>query len=583
MTLLQIKLGSITLFHTYVCAKLLYSLLLSAKILIIVLKLFGGIMVPKHYDVIIVGSGMAGLTAAAYLANDKHTVLVIEKDETFGGLLGAFEVNGHWLDKGARGIIDSGIITPMLKQLGIDIEFVANPIKMTFEQESMDFLSVASLDDYERVLKHTFPEEHSAIDRIMQDIKTIMTHMDVLYGIENPLFMPKPYDMTYLGKTLLPWMFKFIAHINKAMRFMDPVDEHLLKITSNQALVDMIAQHFFAKTPTFFALSYFTLYLQYQYPKGSTQKIIDSFIDFIKENGADLLSQTEVISIDADAKRVVTKTGESYSYKQLLWAADTNRFYHCLDIKAIKQKRLQFELNAKKNFFTSMKGADSIITVYMLTNLDPQFFSAKNGPHAFFTPSRKGVSSVPLEMILVDGQFTRDKHLLFEYIKENLANNTLEVSIPSLRDVQLSPEGKSALIVSTLFDYALCEHLVECGYYDEFKKLASHEMIRILTDGLWPDFDQHVEMTIVSTPKTIYDRTYATQGSVTGWSFANRPFPVEFKFLRVSKSVNTPIKSIKQAGQFTFNPAGVPVAVLTGKLAADAVHKDLVKDARNGK
>ena len=60
-------------------------------------------------------------------------------------------------------------------------------------------------------------------------------------------------------------------------------------------------------------------------------------------------------------------------------------------------------------------------------------------------------------------------------------------------------------------------------------------------------------------------------------------FRSEFKFLRVSKSVNTPIKSIKQAGQFTFNPAGVPVAVLTGKLAADAVHKDLVKDARNGK
>lgn len=540
-------------------------------------------MVPKHYDVIIVGSGMAGLTAAAYLANDKHKVLVIEKDETFGGLLGAFEVNGHWLDKGARGIIDSGIITPMLKQLGIEIEFVSNPIKMTFEQESMDFLSVASLDDYERVLKNTFPDEHPAIDLIMQDIKTIMTHMNVLYGIENPLFMPKPYDIKYLGKTLLPWMLKFISHINKAMRFMDPVDEHLRKITNNQALVDMIAQHFFAKTPTFFALSYFTLFLQYQYPKGSTQKIIDPFIDFIKQNGADLLSQTEVISIDSDAKRVLTKAGETYCYTQLLWAADTNRFYTCLDIASIKQKRLQIEVSAKKTFYASMKGADSIITVYMLTNLDPQFFSAKNGPHAFFTPSRKGVSSVPLEMIQENGQFTRDKQQLFEYIKANLANNTLEISIPALRDAQLSPKGKSALIVSTLFDYALCEHLFECGYYDEFKKLASQAMISMLTDGLWSAFDQHVEMTIVSTPKTIYERTYATQGSVTGWSFENHPFPVEFKFLRVSKSVLTPIKSIKQAGQFTFNPAGVPVAVLTGKLAADAVHKDLLKENTNVK
>ena len=182
-------------------------------------------MQPKAYDVIIVGSGMAGLTSGAYLSKDKHSVLIIEKDETFGGLLGAFEVKGHWVDKGARGIIDSGIITPMLKQLDMEISFTKNPIKMTFKDASMDFLSVSSLDDYESVLKQSFPNEHKAIDVIMKDIKAIMTHMDVLYGIENPLFLPKPYDMEYLGKTLLPWMFKFMVHMRKAMQYMEPVDE----------------------------------------------------------------------------------------------------------------------------------------------------------------------------------------------------------------------------------------------------------------------------------------------------------------------------------------------------------------------
>ena len=158
-------------------------------------------MQPKTYDVIIVGSGMAGLTSGAYLSKDKHSVLIIEKDETFGGLLGAFEVKGHWVDKGARGIIDSGIITPMLKQLDMDIPFTKNPIKMTLKDVSMDFLSVASLDDYEKVLKISFPNEHKAIDVIMKDIKAIMAHMDVLYGIENRLFLPKPYDIEYLSKT----------------------------------------------------------------------------------------------------------------------------------------------------------------------------------------------------------------------------------------------------------------------------------------------------------------------------------------------------------------------------------------------
>jgi hypothetical protein len=45
--------------------------------------------------------------------------------------------------------------------------------------------------------------------------------------------------------------------------------------------------------------------------------------------------------------------------------------------------------------------------------------------------------------------------------------------------------------------------------------------------------------------------------------------------LRVSQSVKTPFATIKQAGQWGFNPAGVPVAIMTGKLAADAVLKEL--------
>ena len=104
-------------------------------------------MEQNKYDVIVVGSGIAGLTSAAYIAKENRKILLLEKDSSFGGLLGAFNLDGHWLDKGARGIIDSGIIFPMLKQLGFKIEFTDNPIRMTFENQSMVFNSKASLDD----------------------------------------------------------------------------------------------------------------------------------------------------------------------------------------------------------------------------------------------------------------------------------------------------------------------------------------------------------------------------------------------------------------------------------------------------
>ena len=275
-------------------------------------------MEQNKYDVIVVGSGIAGLTSAAYIAKENRKILLLEKDSSFGGLLGAFNLDGHWLDKGARGIIDSGIIFPMLKQLGFKLEFTDNPIRMTFENQSMVFNSKASLDDYESVLTEIFPLEKDNIHSILLDVKKIMTHMDVLYGIENPLFMPKPYDLNYLSKVLLPWMFKFITHINKAMRYMQPVDEYLRTKTQNQSLIDLISQHFFAKTPTFFALSYFTLYLEYHYPMGSTQSFIDTFINFLNTMNVDLRKETEVVSIDVDKKELKTKDGSIYNFDQIV-------------------------------------------------------------------------------------------------------------------------------------------------------------------------------------------------------------------------------------------------------------------------
>ncbi len=40
------------------------------------------------------------------------------------------------------------------------------------------------------------------------------------------------------------------------------------------------------------------------------------------------------------------------------------------------------------------------------------------------------------------------------------------------------------------------------------------------------------------------------------------------------------MEDIYQAGQWTFSPSGLPVAILTGKVTADAVHKSLQGERR---
>ena len=38
-------------------------------------------------DIIVIGSGLAGMASAAYLAKEGHKVKVIEKNSTYGGRL----------------------------------------------------------------------------------------------------------------------------------------------------------------------------------------------------------------------------------------------------------------------------------------------------------------------------------------------------------------------------------------------------------------------------------------------------------------------------------------------------------------
>jgi phytoene dehydrogenase-like protein len=43
----------------------------------------------------------------------------------------------------------------------------------------------------------------------------------------------------------------------------------------------------------------------------------------------------------------------------------------------------------------------------------------------------------------------------------------------------------------------------------------------------------------------------------------------------VARSILTPIPGVYQAGQWTYSPSGLPISILTGKLAANRVLRDL--------
>ena len=76
-------------------------------------------MIEKHYDTVVVGGGLAGLTAAAYLARAGKTVVVLEKAKQLGGRAQT-QLRGDFLfNLGPHALYEGGPATQILDEMNI--------------------------------------------------------------------------------------------------------------------------------------------------------------------------------------------------------------------------------------------------------------------------------------------------------------------------------------------------------------------------------------------------------------------------------------------------------------------------------
>ncbi|GAB4533376.1 MAG: hypothetical protein Fur0018_22650 [Anaerolineales bacterium] len=195
----------------------------------------------KNYDAIVVGGGMAGLTAAAYLARTGRSVLLLEKNDKCGGLVSTFERDGFLFEGGVRALINAGIILPMLHELGIEMETVPSPVTVGVEGQFVHVEGKASVDDYAAMLKRLYPDSADQVERLIRVVRKVTKDMEVLYAVDNPAFRGLFDDKAYFFKTYLPWMFKFLLTLKAICHMRGPVEPFLEGILPNRSLRDIVA------------------------------------------------------------------------------------------------------------------------------------------------------------------------------------------------------------------------------------------------------------------------------------------------------------------------------------------------------
>ena len=525
-------------------------------------------MAEKNYHSIVVGGGMAGLTCAASLAKEGRHVLLIEKNRECGGLVNTFSHNGFQFDTGIRALENAGIIFPMLNELGIKLDVVKSPVSVGVENEILNIEDIKSLTEYSNLLKRLYPESETETDHVIRIIRKVMKYMDVLYGIENPYFKDLSRDRTYLFKELLPWLPKFLSAIGKINRMNVPVEPYLEKIVKNPSLRDIISQHFFKNTPAFFALSYFSLYLDYFYPKGGMGKLAEAVEKKFLEWGGEIMRETIIESVSAFEKKVTDQNNVGYNYNNLVWAADLKTFYRITSTEGFSGKiRTRFE--KVKGRLLEKRGGDSVFTLFVEVDEPIESFKRIARGHFFYSPSRKGLGDTHWGELnrLLSTPGGPDRSRILSWLDKFLALNTYEISVPALKDPDMTPIGKTGLIISILADYDLFKMIAEAGWYKEFITELEERIIKVLADSVYPMLKQKVIERFSFSPLSYQERVGTSEGAITGWSF-QEPVPVINKIMAANRAVVTPIPSIFQAGQWTYSPAGVPMSVLTGKLAA---------------
>src|ERR1700730_7993353 len=134
----------------------------------------------RQFDAIVIGSGLGGLTAGALYARAGHRVLVLERNQNFGGAATvyqhaalAIEASLHEID----GLDGEDPKTPILQSLGLDRDIPFVDVGDLHEVRSPllgePFVFPDGLDAALAATKQRFPHQATGLDRYFERIRAV--------------------------------------------------------------------------------------------------------------------------------------------------------------------------------------------------------------------------------------------------------------------------------------------------------------------------------------------------------------------------------------------------------------------------
>ena len=311
--------------------------------------------------VVIIGSGVGGLSSAIILAGLGYDVTVLEKNRDPGGLLRSYkrdgiecEVGVHYLgslDKGQilrkffdyLGVTDDIPVSRMGKDGVIDRYLFDSP-----DTHPVQFDLPSGFDAYEANLKKAFPNEHNCIEHVMASIRKSseeLHSLQVLYGEDN--------DFSLLDQT-------------------EPYGEILDQLDCSPGLRSVLAIPSswigvpVADCPAYYHNMALASYLSSSWRLDqSGAEMADVLVARLQELGGKVVTSAEVHGIEVDSrvvKGVKLQTGECLAASIVIGAVHPQSVLGMLPDGAVKP--------SYRNRITKLQNTHSIFTVHVSLKSD---------------------------------------------------------------------------------------------------------------------------------------------------------------------------------------------------------------------
>jgi phytoene dehydrogenase-like protein len=487
----------------------------------------------EHWDVIVIGSGLGGLSAGAQLAKSGKRVLVLEQHVFAGGyahhfprrvkgtrILYNFDVALHQTGdlKPGRGMYQK------LSNLGVLDKLTLHEFDTAYRTigPDHDFVAPANHKAYEDKLADCYPHESRGIRDLFETFRLIDTGSGT---------------------------FSAEALASMDMSLGDLIAQHNISDPRVISIICTLWGYLGSVPSRVSAFLFVQMWASYHlggcfYMAGGGQSLSDAFVDIITEHGGAVKLRSEVKTINTNSNGAVTgvetRKGKRYFATQIISnAAVPNTFNQLLDQPALAE--------AERTLDLSLPIAVSISQAYI------------------------GLKGDASDLGLADrGRFIEtsyDHEEQWDHVlKGNYQAQSFILGNHNLADPGHQPAGRSIVIAAMLANGSLWMDLDDKVYRERKAELTEYFIDR-LAEAI-PDIRERIEICEVGTPHTMARYSSNPNGSIYGYASdvgshsIHRPQP------------RSSVSGLYLAGAWTFPGPGFGGAMSSGFNTAKLVLED---------